>query len=179
MGYLINAIESYINNGRIYVSLIVVLSVFVIDYMILHCKKDVHPQILFKYSFLAVYVYLILEITVLSREVRDDYYFLPQLFWTYRMIGYGYVSLIYEAVWNIIMFIPMGIVLTTGKSRYIFIKIILEAFVFVIAVESLQLYLNRGIFETDDIFHALVGTSIGYLIVKAANRIRNKNTEVK
>lgn len=89
------------------------------------------------------------------------------MFWSYKLWVSGNTQLGKEIVCNILMFVPIGILLSTLTSNK---KYILTPFLLSCIIEVLQLYTMHGMFELDDIinntFGALVGWSIGAKIKK-------------
>ena len=84
------------------------------------------------------------------------------LFWSYKAIAEGTKELATEVFWNVVLFIPIGILfmlLLTCKHKCVIIVII--GFLLTSVIELIQLIFHRGLFEFDDIFHNTLGTVIG------------------
>ena len=118
-------------------------------------------------AFLFAYMFLVLAVTVLNRQVREgtlSYGFVP--FWSYRALfrgGYSPVPrqyLLIQVIANIVMFVPIGIL---AGSR-IGWKTLFLGFLFSVLIELIQLITHRGLFEFDDIFHNTIGAGIGLLV---------------
>lgn len=82
--------------------------------------------------------------------------------------------LIAENFWNIILFIPIGIllsVLISQKNAWfsIILSLILSA-----ALEVTQLITHRGLFEFDDIIHNVLGAVIGVMLYMLSKNLREK-----
>lgn len=121
-------------------------------------------------SFIAVpvltfYLSFVATITVVARIPSHEYQYQLLLFWTYKAISNGETHYIYEIFWNVVLFIPIGILimlLLKFKHKWVvalFIGIFLSAL-----IEVLQLIFHRGLFEFDDIVHNTLGTVIGILV---------------
>lgn len=83
-------------------------------------------------------------------------------FWSYRAILSGNTDLLSEVLWNVVLFIPIGILimlLLTCKNKWV-ISIIIGSLLSTV-IEVIQLISHRGLFEFDDIFHNTLGTVIG------------------
>ena len=113
------------------------------------------PMIAFYLSFVA-------KITVFSRypSYYPRYMLIP--FWSYMAIAEGATGLISEVFWNVVLFIPIGILLMmflTCRHRLAISVVI--GFLLTTAIELIQLIFHRGLFEFDDIIHNTLGTVIG------------------
>lgn len=119
-----------------------------------------------KIPFVAVlgfYFYLVLGVTILSREAGTVYilHLIPFSTWGSEQ---GYLALWAE---NILMTMPLGILLyilwmpfrKAGWS-------LLAGGLFSLMIESIQLFTRLGKFETDDIMNNVFGTLVGFLVCK-------------
>jgi glycopeptide antibiotics resistance protein len=78
--------------------------------------------------------------------------------------NYNFNIWIYNLLGNIVVFLPLGILLTLVFKR-INIKIILGiSFFIILLAETMQLVLRLGVFDIDDIILNLLGCFIGYYI---------------
>lgn len=121
----------------------------------------------FKWSALLLaveYFFLVLSSAVLYREQADcsKYEFTP--FWTYHEIAAGKDVLLMEAVLNIILFIPIGFLLSVAMGRKGWWKVLVIGFIGSCVVEILQFSMKRGLCETDDVFHNTLGCGIGIFL---------------
>ena len=118
---------------------------------------------------LAFYLSFVAKITVFSRIpwYKPRYMLVP--FWSYKAIAEGVDGIIPEVFWNVVLFIPIGILFMlflTCKRKWVITIII--GFLLTTAIELIQLIFHRGYFEFDDIFHNTLGTVIGigiYIVV--------------
>lgn len=120
-------------------------------------------------AVLGFYFYLVLGVTILSRETGAVYilHLIPFSTWGSEP---GYLVLWVE---NILMTIPLGILLYILWSP--FRKIgwsMLAGFLFSLSIECTQLFMRLGKFETDDIMNNVFGTLLGFLICKGISRMR-------
>ena len=113
-------------------------------------------------SLLIPYLFLVAVATILSRAPSED----PQLaltpfasfkdaltddFWNYEIRA------------NILMFIPVGFLLSMVLGRTCGISLpigLLCSFI----IETVQYFTHRGVFETDDLFSNFMGVLIGFII---------------
>ena len=118
---------------------------------------------------LAFYLSFVAKITVFSRIPWCEPRYMLVPFWSYRAIAEGVEGIIPEVFWNVVLFIPIGILFMlflTCKRKWVITVII--GFLLTTAIELIQLICHRGFFEFDDIFHNTLGTAIGigiYIIV--------------
>ncbi len=110
------------------------------------------------------YCYLVLGITILSREQGTVYIIRPIPFSTWR------TDLWHLTLWteNILMMIPLEILLYIlwTPFRKISGSMIVGLF-FSLLIECIQFFTKLGKFEADDIMNNVLGTCIGFLICKA------------
>ena len=106
---------------------------------------------------LGLYVIFILYMTLLYREKGDAGINL-NVFWSYSQF-FQKKALKQEILNNIWLFIPLGCILYNvfSKPQYLIILII-----FSIMIELLQLLLNIGLCEIDDIISNAIGGIVGY-----------------
>ena len=114
--------------------------------------------------FFAFYLSFVITITLTDRTTSTSADYHLKLFWTYRRICQGSYTLVAQIFWNIVLFIPIGIMVSeiwTGKYlwQYATYGLLLSG-----VIEFLQLLTHRGLFEFDDMFHNTIGMVIGCLI---------------
>lgn len=69
-------------------------------------------------------------------------------------------------IFNIIMFIPLGLLLPLYNDKFKrFIPTLLVSLGITLGIECIQLVTNMGIFELDDIFHNTLGGVIGFFLI--------------
>ena len=74
-------------------------------------------------------------------------------------------------VLNVALFIPVGLLLGCGFREMLWEKVLLIGFGISFSIELLQLFLKRGLCETDDLIHNLLGCVIGYAIYRLTSRL--------
>ena len=105
-----------------------------------------------------IYTIAVLWYTVLKRQTgfqRAQF----ELFWSYKEWMSGDWELGKEIMGNMAMFIPFGFLLSSCLPRRR--SIILAAILFSFTIETLQLFLMRGLFEWDDVISNTIGAAIG------------------
>ena len=125
--------------------------------------------------FLFIYIFIILWLTVLHRSLRISNAQLDPL-WSYKEWLAGDAELGKEILANIAMFVPFGFMLSAvlPKRRLI----IPAAIVFSLTIETLQLFLMRGLFEWDDVVSNSIGTCIGVLLLQTVNRYASEKHRI-
>ena len=126
---------------------------------------------------LVIELFFLLSITVFSRERSESAKYILTPFWSYKMIFDGSKYYIYEVVFNILMFVPIGITLpfAAGKRLKFWQAVIFFAACSYTA-ELLQLILHAGIFElVDDPLNNIAGGIIGFAAAAAIRAIVSLN----
>lgn len=177
MDYVGQLYESYYPKMTpIFVAIGVVLTLFV--YLVscgFFCMVHMPHMHLRAFAFTAavLYYYLILLSTVFTRPENSGIQYELTPFWSYKLAFAGDTELAKEIVLNMIMFIPMGFLITYVVDflkrtynkqifgRMVFRMSLLIGIVCSAMIEILQLLLRRGLFEWDDIFDNTVGFLVG------------------
>lgn len=132
---------------------------------------------------LSIYLVLLLGGTLLNREIGDEHLIEWIPFWSYYQVLTGQnSSLAWQIFYNILVFIPWGILMpdifpTMRKGRFTAISAVGLSFL----IEIVQLVFRLGLFEFDDIIHNMLGAMIGYGVwrcVVKAKCSRRKITNV-
>ena len=160
--------KAYIDNG-LYLGIGLVLLYILIKLICMKSQKPV--KVSGTYVFLksviiiltAVYIYVVVGITILSRTRGSTHVLDLQLFTTFSWK----LSAMVFIVENIIMFIPLGILLPMlwpPLSRFYFC--IPLGFIGSFLIECAQYRLKCGKFQVDDLLTNMCGTLIGFIIYK-------------
>ena len=112
------------------------------------------------------YLVIILCSTVYFRPYRENVGFNFKLFWSYSAIQEGRIDLIPETVMNVVVFMPIGVVLSCLSPRIKWWMVLLIGIGFSVLIEALQFFLKRGFAEFDDVFHNMLGCLLGIMIVE-------------
>lgn len=115
-------------------------------------------------SLLAGYLFLVFGLTNLSRGDAYTGSINLSLFSGYIDAWNAYSLIAFQLiVFNIIMFMPLGVLLPLFHSRFKKLYWTMAAsFGVTLFIEIFQFTTGRGIFELDDIFHNTLGGVIGY-----------------
>lgn len=143
-----------------------VVVILLADYF-LHRKrrKKRHKKkiILVKWLLFAIYLAIVLHLTLFSREIGSENRYQLKLFWSYeaffRSGSYFYIR---EDYLNILLFVPFGIFLPQLFRKITWKKVFFAGFFCSVAIETTQLIGSLGLFEFDDMFHNTLGALLGY-----------------
>ena len=134
---------------------------------------------------LLLYLITVLGSTVFTRIPGERKYQL-EVFWSWKKIFHSVAQngsvlqnqLLQENILNMVMLFPAGFLLPQVFARKIkWYQGLLFAMVFSSAIELLQLFLCRGLFEFDDIIHNSFGCMIGALVGNVVWRWRKRKRE--
>ena len=87
-------------------------------------------------------------------------------FWNYTY-SYFTEDVLWETLFNIVMFIPVGFCTSVFLKRPVLVKVFLISMILSCSIEVSQYLLERGFCETNDVMNNTVGGVIGYMIYKA------------
>ena len=136
--------------------------VFGIFAFVLYHREKLALRSFISVPLLAFYLSFIATITIVARIPSHNAQYRLILFWSYKAIAAGQSDLIAEVFWNVVLFIPIGILLmllVTHRFRFVLsfgCGLFLSA-----CIEVIQLVFHRGLFEFDDMVHNTLGTLIG------------------
>lgn len=132
-------------------------------------KKGKHYEKTVVVGTLSFYICLMLASTVWTRPKMIEHRIELRLFWSVMQGMTSEPYLLGTVVYNVMMFIPIGIMLSLF-DEFRFLRILLQSLVLSSLIEALQLVLQRGIFELDDIVFNITGAVIGYWICKTISK---------
>ena len=153
------------------------LLVFVVGLVILLWRKGIKEGL--RYSallLLAEWGIVILGIAVVFREACAERRINLIPLWSY--FDYGTNSYLMEMaainILNIVLFIPVGFLLGCAFRQMTWRRALAVGAGMSASIEVLQLIFKRGLCETDDVIHNVVGCMIGYGIVAVWRQIAKK-----
>ena len=112
----------------------------------------------------ALYVLIILWITLFSREVGAER-LTRGLFWEIEM-GYWI-----DIRLNILLFLPLGFLLGTVTDNW---RIVLFGFILSVFIEFLQYIFAMGCCQADDVLNNTIGTVVGVGIARLISTLPKK-----
>ena len=115
---------------------------------------------------LVEYIFLLFCSTVIFRVACETRKYDFQPFWSYQAIQEGRAELLAENIMNIVVFIPVGLLLSIAFKQVTWWKALLIGCGISITIESLQFFFMRGFSEVDDVMHNTLGCILGYLILR-------------
>lgn len=103
------------------------------------------------------YVCAVLGITVFYRLPYDYVRYNTELFWSYKKAQES-GKLLVEIALNYLMLLPFGVMASLYHKRR---WVVITGFLFSTAIELTQFFMQRGLFEFDDIIGNTLGVIIG------------------
>ena len=164
----VTAVSRYLPHG-IVAGVVIVLLLSAINGRRLRQQKE--PFSVVSMTALFMYLFIILCITFLSREVGSRNGIDMEFFSTWG-INTRNNALVVE---NVLLFVPYGILFPWAFRRYrsLFSSLLL-GIVTSLFIECLQLITARGYFQVDDILTNALGAVLGYFIFKVFYSMRRK-----
>ena len=168
---------------RIIIS-ILLLAALCVMFVLLFKRKRINVIQLVASLVFSAYVVFVLYYTVLGRYSQEEYTFQIYIYKSYKYLieDFGTHSL-RQVILNIVMLIPFGFLMPIViKAKRKYLITLLSAFAFILFIESMQLIMQCGTFEVDDVFNNFIGAVIGMLIYALVHsvyiRARSKNNKV-
>lgn len=134
------------------------------------CKQNMLQRILL--IWIVACLFLMLYSTVRGREPHDDFAIQLIPFDSIRVIRDGYIERLYEKIYNVLFFIPLGCLYALYFRRKVILRSFAAGIATSIGIELLQLITRTGTCETDDVICNAVGCLIGAYAVAAVYKVR-------
>ncbi len=166
--YLLYPFQNMATRGWIFLGLWIIGSTLICRKRYISKKKNL------LLILLAVYVGVLLCMTVVGRAQIDEvsYELIP--FWSWKRAIMDIVQrkdylMLYQIIINILMFIPIGamVYILSNKKFRIAVWGIVS---FSLIVEIMQLLFSVGVFEWDDTIHNMIGSLLGVWLVQMLNK---------
>ena len=127
------------------------------------------------FSLAIAYIFLIIASTVLARTATEK----AGSDWTpFRLLQiaswWKHRDQILQSVANILMFLPIGLLMTPTVGW----RSVLYGFLLSLTIELLQLQLNSGFSEFDDVFHNTLGVLIGCFLYSTLAKLAGGQEQV-
>lgn len=150
---LFDSVPSYIYWG--------LLSLFCIGTLVLCCSLREKRGLLWSMVLLLVeFFFLILSSTVFFRSHSSWEHNLTP-FWSYTAFLDGEKELLVDNLFNVAVFIPIGILLSVIMKKAKWWQVMLIGLTLSVTIETLQFFFKRGFTEFDDVIHNTLGCLIG------------------
>ena len=160
---------------RLIISAILLAVLCIVSVLLFRCKKINIAQFIGS-LILSAYTIALFYYTVFGRYSHEEYTQQIHIYVSYKYLfeHFGPQSL-RQVVLNIVMLIPFGFLMPIViKAKRKYLITLLSAFALILFIESLQLIMQCGTFEVDDIFNNLLGTFIGMLLYFLLNKLIQK-----
>lgn len=160
--------------GVIALGIFLWIGYFVIYKKILKGKRNFSRKKLIMGGLFTCYIIMVLGVTFLNRssffERSFNIHFLSSYIEAWNNFSIWHWQFI---IFNILMFVPLGILLPLMHKRFHQLKWTIAAgLLFTLLIEGVQYATGFGIFDLDDVFNNLLGTWVGFGIVKAIMSLR-------
>lgn len=157
----------------------VLLAVFVVGLTALIWKKGKKQGLRSSAVLLLVeWVLLIICSTLIFREAKSDRDFHLTPLWSY--FDYADNSYLMEMaalnMLNTVLFIPIGFLLGCGFTGITWRRALFFGMALSVTIEVLQLIFKKGLCETDDVIHNVIGCMLGYGIYKLTSLLIMHNS---
>ena len=153
------------------------LLVFVVGLVVLLWRKGIKEGL--RYSamlLLAEWVIVILGVAVVFRGPCAERGINLIPLWSY--FDYAENSYLMEMaainILNVVLFVPVGFLLSCAFRQMTWQRVLAIGAGMSVTIEVLQLIFKRGLCETDDVIHNVVGCMIGYGVVAVWRLIAKK-----
>ena len=126
---------------------------------------------------LSAYVVVLLYLTIFGRYSHPEYTYQIHIYKSYKHLfeQFDWQS-IRQIIINIAMMIPVGFLLPVLiKNKYKYLLTLISALILILFIESMQLIMQCGTFEVDDVVNNLLGTAIGLMLYKIFSTIYHKS----
>ncbi len=126
-------------------------------------------------GLLIFFIAVVMGSTVFTRSPSGKFKYKLTVFWSWRAILKGNRIMLKENLLNILLLFPMGVLLPfcAGRRLHWWHGLIAGGLLSAV-IETLQLVLQRGYFEFDDMIHNAIGCMIGVVIGSLIYRILSK-----
>ncbi len=175
IGYITQYMLEYDSGVPISICILILLSVCGI--IIILYQNSFDGPSFFRNSFKCIlggYLFFIFCTTVLFRDGLVEEHPALHPLWSYSVL---YSKLLAEILLNILMFIPIGFIVSASLKKRNMLKIIGLGCCISLMIEILQFVTKRGVFNIDDIIHNSLGCAIGYILFLVCHAILIKHLE--
>lgn len=124
--------------------------------------------------FLLIYYSLVLCSALFLRGDSERYRYELIPFWSYDAFIHYDSQLLIQIYLNIFIFVPIGFLLGIIFNNNRVLKIFICGAVLSLIIEFCQLFLRKGVFEFDDVFHNTLGCYVGYLFLEFVLKLSSK-----
>jgi len=114
-------------------------------------------------TLLVEYTFLVLSETVIFRSKLGDYKINLEPLWSYKhILGESSMIMTWEVLLNIFLFIPIGLMIGMLSSHVQWWKVLIFSVILSSSIEISQYIFRKGLCETDDVIHNVLGALLGY-----------------
>lgn len=158
-GYVNPKIPDYLWEACFLILCVVMVLTYIVE------RKAQTFKIVLFFTLIFEYLLLLLCSTVILRSVNEEINYRLTPFWSYAAVLHGREDLIIENFLNVMVFIPLGLMLSTFDTFKRWKIVFWCGFCLSVTIELSQLIFKKGLCELDDMFHNTLGAMIGYWLV--------------
>lgn len=160
IGYIVRYVQDYdvgIPKSFIVWCLICMYGLFITLFLVKEEKSLVIRSI--SLLFFCLYLFLVLYITVLSRQSSENYVYILNPILNYTLLNNRIIA---EIILNILLFLPVGFWGCGVLLDLNILKVCIVGAGVSLIIELTQLFTKRGVCNTSDLIHNTIGVVIGY-----------------
>lgn len=166
--------------GVIILAVLIGVGYFLIYKKLLRGRKKMTAKQLIMIGLIAGYLIMVMGLTFLNRPSGMFHSFNFSILSSYKEAWNNFDVRTWQSlIFNIIMFVPLGILLPIVHKRFQNITFTLAAgLMLTLLIELLQFVTASGVFDLADIFNNLMGTLVGYSIVMTTINLKKRRYRV-
>ena len=160
---------------RIVLSLLLLIALCILSVVLYRSGKYNKSQ-LTAAIILSAYVVVLLYLTIFGRYSHPEYTYQIHIYKSYKHLleQFDWQS-IRQIIINIAMMFPFGFLLPVlMKNKHKFLMTLLLALLLIFFIEIMQMVMQCGTFEVDDVVNNLLGTAIGLLLYRLISAVYHK-----
>ncbi len=170
-------IFQYINSLTIIDSILCILPYLILWFLGCELLRKIDKVIVIRVVsmlLLFIWAYATLRYTTFGRTVRGREFSLIPFHQLYMYIRYDAVSLMMSAWFNVLLFLPLGVlipeILSDKWSGKKFLIVLVCGMVMSFGIELAQAIWGLGLVETDDVICNTLGACLGYGVYYSCNK---------
>ena len=161
------------NPKQLIICFTIILGIMILRGILKHKKFQIRDFIY--YIFLSLWLTLVMEITLLGR-MNNAINTYRTIFSYFIELVSGNYKIVYDMLFNSILFIPFGILV---NMKFSVEKTIIISIIFSLSIEVSQFVTHRGLFEISDLIFNVVGGIVGAVLVELGRKIYNMWKAIK
>ncbi len=140
-------------------------------------RKIVHKLKCVLWILLLEYLFVVVCSTIICRGAMSFEFDRLELtpFWTYKaVISHTPGVRVWDIVLNVVLFVPLGFLVELLYPSISVLKMLGIALLCSLFIETSQFVFEKGIAQTDDMMHNVIGAALGWLLAKITLKVISK-----